>query len=67
MRKVLTFLFLVLVINFIELSRAFEVDVSEDKINLNTGELKEIFINIRSEIDDRIILYPKGLTTWMTI
>ncbi|MBU5678484.1 MAG: hypothetical protein QXJ96_02235 [Candidatus Aenigmatarchaeota archaeon] len=67
MRKVLTFLFLVLVINFIELSRAFEVGVSEDKINLNTGELKEIFINIRSEIDDRIIVYPKGLTTWMTI
>lgn len=67
MRKTLTFLFLLIVINIIGLSKALEIEVLEDKITLTTGELKEIFINIRSEIDDRIIIYPKGLTTWMTI
>ncbi|MEM7816392.1 MAG: hypothetical protein QXZ20_00595 [Candidatus Aenigmatarchaeota archaeon] len=67
MRKDLTFLFLLIIINLVKLSIAFEIEVLDDKITLSVGELKEIFINIRSEIDDRIIVYPKGLTTWMTI
>lgn len=66
MRKT-SFLIILIVINIIGLAGAFEIDVLEDKITLTTGEIKEIYINIRSQIEDRIIIYPKGLTTWMTI
>lgn len=67
MRKFTIFLFLILFVNFIELVKAFDVEISEDKVTIATGEIKEIFINIKSEIDDRIIVYPKELTVWMSI
>ena len=63
---VLLVLCVIVLLSEIGLSSSIEVEL-EEKITLTTNEVKEILINITSNIDDRIVVYGKGLTTWMTI
>jgi len=52
---------------FIQKAFSFSFNISDEKVTIFTETIYTINITIKSDIDDRILLKQKGLTSWMII